>query len=739
MSSRKPLLLAGAAGLLFNTVLVLACGPLFPMQLLDDRAAVLNGPPINSFAYEVARLVPPPAGLSAIADAGDGTGTAPHAPTQVQPADLDSQVGAAQAAARIAAAQTKLGCDGCERAPQIAAAHTAYARVRQIVAQGAPDPGHAAIASLGDEALLDLKSQADGQQCDYRSFLNDTPCAAHIAPARLEHAIRLYAQQAALNSDSGLQSLRLIASWAERDAARMTALLDEPVARRLLLAYALASADDLQNNRPVGASAYLAPPLGDGTSGPDHAQSDTADPRLIALLQASQKKGSGRLDDADRLAALAYRLGRYDLAAQLATQVQSPISSWVSAKLALRHGDLAAAAQYYKDATQGFPTLDASLDWGSASLLKGEQGVLALARGEYVEALSYLYEAAWVGGPGSGYDYDMSYVAERVLTTAELKDFIDARVPATPPPALQTVAGTSYPVIPAPGVGERLRYLLARRLVRDGRIDASLAYFPTDDDPRYDHVVDDPENGYRLQPAKLRSWARDYGRALHDAQHDWTRNGRAQAWFSTATIARQHGLEIMGYEQGPDYAVNGGAFDGGAGRQEPYTDQIVNGSALRETQASPQARAQAEVPGPYVTDEERHRYASSEAQPNVRFHYREIALAEAEQAADLLPPRSQAFAAVLCTAASWNVGEQVRTALYLRYVKQGAYVAFARHFGRGCPAPDFHAAARFGTRQRWRSARYWLHHHLYVALALVVALAAGSWWYRRYTAASRRP
>jgi len=48
-----------------GAVTVMACGPDFPMQLLDDRAGTLNSTPNNSFAFEVANLVSVPKGLTA--------------------------------------------------------------------------------------------------------------------------------------------------------------------------------------------------------------------------------------------------------------------------------------------------------------------------------------------------------------------------------------------------------------------------------------------------------------------------------------------------------------------------------------------------------------------------------------------------------------------------------------------------------------------------------------------------
>jgi hypothetical protein len=80
----------------------------------------------------------------------------------------------------------------------------------------------------------------------------------------------------------------------------------------------------------------------------------------------------------------------------------------------------------------------------------------------------------------------------------------------------------------------------------------------------------------------------------------------------------------------------------------------------------------------------------------LRFHYRYIAVDEASAAADLLPPRSQAFAAVLCRATGWMLqtpGENARAlSLYHRYLKQGPHVPWATHFGRNCPEPDFAGA-----------------------------------------------
>ena len=62
-------------------------------------------------------------------------------------------------------------------------------------------------------------------------------------------------------------------------------------------------------------------------------------------------------------------------------------------------------------------------------MIQGDRGVVALARGEYVEALNTLYPVAQT------YWGDVAYICERVLTLDELKDFVDAKVRVSRQPA----------------------------------------------------------------------------------------------------------------------------------------------------------------------------------------------------------------------------------------------------------------------------------------------------------------
>ena len=67
--------------------------------------------------------------------------------------------------------------------------------------------------------------------------------------------------------------------------------------------------------------------------------------------------------------------------------------------------------------------INADEDTATYCRIRAEQGYLSPERGEYVDALNHLLAS------GDEYWQDIAYVAERVLTTAELKLFVDEHVP----------------------------------------------------------------------------------------------------------------------------------------------------------------------------------------------------------------------------------------------------------------------------------------------------------------------
>ncbi|HXP76900.1 MAG TPA: hypothetical protein VN823_22390 [Stellaceae bacterium] len=726
----NPRLLAAGIVLALGASVALACGPNFPWQLLDNRQTTLTATPSNSFAYEVAHLSRAPAdspkavefdefqhdravtlfadaeaaGLSAEQSAAvaemraANTGEDAFAKGAIVPAAVRlytagavdfTKADEAKAAERFQAVLDLPSDDQQSRAVWAAymlgriqrhagdaeKAAEAFALTRALALKGAPDPLGLAVASYGEEARLHFDA-ATAVLGDDGALPTDADAAATFSH-EIATAAALYAEQAARGSDSGVQSLRIIAEQLIDKPDRVSATVSEPLVQRLLVAYVLARASDVPQQTPQ----------------PDPNAPQTAatpDPLLVTLVEAIERTGLDHPAGADRLAALAYRIGRYDLAATLAARTASPLASWVKAKLALQKGDLAGAAGFYAEAARAFPAdATGSLEDVGTKLLVGEGGVVALARGEYIDALDKLYPVA------STYWGDVVYIAERVLTVDELKRFVDAKVPqppAPPPASTDTDAsaddGAGAPSAAVSSPAAQLRDLLARRLARVSRYEDALAYY---------------------QDAAVHGQAAGYAKALKDAEIGKTRVEQARALFAAARLARQSGMEMMGTEAAPDYFAYDGSFDTGIGQQA--------------------------LDGPFITDDERMRFSASAAIPDQRFHYRYIAVDEVSRAADLLPPRSQAFAAVLCEATGWMMDtrggdEQVHN-LYARYVQEGPYVPWAANFGRDCPEPNFEGAAQ---SHYLRDARNFLSHYRWPVgtggLALI-GLIAAAWLVRQ--------
>ena len=242
----------------------LACGPDFPMTLLDQRATVMGLLPEGVFDFEAARLVPKPGDALAPVEWGYWDETA-ELRTQAETAGLPA--GAAEAIAAMRAAGTvdqALGLAGS--LPRDVALYTAgalafgqgdhatalqyfrevsalpaaerphrslwasymegrvlalggdlvggveaFERTRTLAREGAADPLGLAVASLGEQARM-LREAGD-----------------------LASAVRLYAEQAAYGSDSGRNSLLFVARAVVKAPAQVDALLPDATGTRLLL------------------------------------------------------------------------------------------------------------------------------------------------------------------------------------------------------------------------------------------------------------------------------------------------------------------------------------------------------------------------------------------------------------------------------------------------------------------------------------------------------------------------
>jgi tetratricopeptide (TPR) repeat protein len=715
----------------------LACGPNFPWQLLDSREETVSAPVELNFAFEVSRLVSAPkdslravesdrpvddeavtaereelqsgawrglmpaatddwlmARLEAArrADSGDAAKAA-AAGVPVAVADylagaaeyhagrLDAALAFFQAIDRLPAEQRNIRtvwaaymCGRVhQRLGQFASARADFQATRRHAEAGAPDPIGLAVASLGEEARLDLieagliESPWPGPEI----AVDDA-----AAPRLIANAVRLYADQANRGSKAGLLSLGEVARRLMDPDLDRRRILAEPIVRRLLVAYV-------------------------ASKQPDYTWDDTTDLDTIVagtiervLSQPAPEPGP----DLDRLAALAYQGGRYDLAEKLSEKASQPLGLWVRAKLALRRGDRGDAVKDWMAALtaagQDGPAV--SLDQDAKARLRGEVAVMRLSQGEYRDSLQLLFPVA------ETYWGDVIYIAERVLTVDELKAFVDGLPPPSAPEARSD----------RPDPVANLRALLARRLVRVGQASEAVAYFP----PRLTGSAAEERDADRADVEDARNYL-----AAIDAirpgwfEWPWQKVSRAEAMFKLARMTRVQGMGLMGTEGPPDETVMYGAFPSGIGQTSP------NGEGTS--------------PSPLLGPDEASRFAASAPKPDTRFHYRPIAADRALAAADLLPQRSQAYAATLCWAARYATAsrdEARAQAIYQRYVSTGAYQPWAKAFGGTCPPPDFEAAKTFWQRRvmGWiekMAGSAWRHGGLLLAMAVVLCVLFVVW------------
>ena len=353
-----------------------------------------------------------------------------------------------------------------------------------------------------------------------------------------------------------------------------------------------------------------------------------------------------QVENADYLGWVAYVNGDYKGAErwlQLSDQ-NTPAALWLSAKLFRRAGKLDEAVVAMQRAQQTISTADGYTGWaltedpaehqdfrfdpGSdwegehwpfANAASGDLGALQLEQARFTPALETLLKNAETDSDDLGGLWDdAAFVAERVLSTDELKVFVDHQ----PVPSGTPQNGGDFPIV-------RLRYLLGRRLVREDQYTEAASYLK----PPYDKVLAEYVNalqaGANEKPSKLE---------------------RAKAWFKAAWLARYDGMEIMGTEGAPDGFSTGGDFEipDLAKQQLTGVYQVIkyNDPSGEEKKTSV----------PIIlkpSKDELMRLAKTKTSPDLRFHYRVVAGALAIKAAALMGDNTEELADVLNTAGSW--------------------------------------------------------------------------------------
>ena len=419
-------------------------------------------------------------------------------------------------------------------------------------------------------------------------------------------AVALYATQASHGSPSGVLSLLFVARQLVSDEARLDRALGDPLVQRLIATYLWTRSVESWWSE----------------GSPSHSASE-----LLERLAGLPNVAGG-----DRLAAALFRAGRFEEAQRLVEREDSAIAHWVKAKLFLRRGQREAADRELERAAEGYPlselwTFEYSPEYVPRQQIELERSIIALSHDDFDAAMRHaMAGCSWE---------DVAYLAERVLDVEALKRLVDVN-----PSPLDACAGLASSTWLATSQPMALRAILARRLLRVEREREALRYFE----------------------GETKALAEKYVVALEAARAERAPLVRAAHWYEAAKVAREHGMELLGFEGPPDLRWTGGNYFWA----EPSLD------------------------GGQSTEEARRCVASAPKFP-VRFHYREIASRLAEQAASAVSPRSQAFTALLCKAASYvKWGDPAREAeLWRRAVNEGPLLKEPMNFGSECPEPRF--------------------------------------------------
>jgi hypothetical protein len=464
-----------------------------------------------------------------------------------------------------------------------------FEQVRTLATNGFADSLGLATASLGEEARIFLRDN------DY------------------ERAIELYLEQFAAGDRSALDSLRFSVERAIAESnstpAQLKPLALNPRTRRVVTAYLISKKPYSDVSEAVG--------------NPDAKQFFD---RTTAWLESVESADVKDVESASQLALAAYQAGNMDAAQRWINRAgDEPVAQWLQAKLFMRAGKISGAAKLLAKLSREFPqqppgtnasasfsqslyvtiesVWDYSIPIGRQAF--GELGVLRLARREYAESLDALLR--------SGYWLDAAYVAERVLTTEELKNYVDRNWPAITGKD-ETEIKSDFPSEPPFKPREEIRWLLARRMARETGGDEARNYFPANYSGDYEILNVELQAGRdeNLPPAV-----------------------RAKNLFAAAVMTRTNGMELFGTELEPDWAITGGDYDLGSGFWESRATNVTLAKIY------------------LVGNDEIMRSSSRNVDPEKRFHYRWQAAELAWEAAALLPDNSDETARMLCTGGSW--------------------------------------------------------------------------------------
>ena len=366
------------------------------------------------------------------------------------------------------------------------------------------------------------------------------------------------------------------------------------------------------------------------------------------LLKAvSKMEKQNNINNADRIAWVFYNHGDFINTEKWIrlSDKESPLAQWIKSKLFLRQGKTVEAIEILNGLIVLF---NKNQEWNMfykndkdniTRTIYAEIGLLQLRRQDYIVAFNTLIN-------GGAYWEDIAYMAEKVLTTEELGNYLKQK----PRGGLSVKLEWYYSDrLDNPTVYNSLRYLLARRFVRNGNQGKALEYMPISFRGRH-------EKFNLREKAKMLFDHLDKGE-----DNKLSRNKRAGSFFEAALIMRKYGMELAGTELDPDWLV----FDGGYAYDDTMEQRfgIITKSRKEyykgwndehiERLIKRQKEIKAERDFFAGSQDEEKRALSSLPDPVKRFHYRFKAADLMWQCSKLLPDNNELKARALCIGGSY--------------------------------------------------------------------------------------
>jgi len=398
--------------------------------------------------------------------------------------------------------------------------------------------------------------------------------------------------------------------------------------------------------------------------------------KLLKAIEKVQPKGV--IENADRIAWIYYTKGDVDKAKKWLklSKQESALSKFIAVKIMLRDGKINEAIDSLHKLIPLFEKSSEREVFFENDVIREintDLGVLKLSRKEYLMAFNVLLKGK--------YWEDIAYVAEKVLTSSELEDYlkqhakdiemdnpwelyngyyIDMQFYFEKRPDVEWQKEWESE-LRKDTVHQALTYLLARRFARGENWDKAVEYMPTSVEIWWNESKPSGE-GYLIWEQKteninLREKLKTFISLLSKAQDSsLSKQERAKGYYESGLILRKYGMELMGTELDPDGFVSRGGFmcydaletrfsiltsEAEKDYQEWSKDYIEKLKARRQENEKKRDFFSG-------SEDEEKRVLASLPEPLRRFHYRYKAADLMWKGAELLPDNDELKAKALC-------------------------------------------------------------------------------------------